>query len=271
MVPVGRRGGFRGGRDFQGGGRGRRIRRSRHQERGRRGWGRKRGPKVPRDPRTLTGPGNTALGIPVLAPRRGGGPGEGRLRQAGRDLLARTPDLGDLFGRAFEFFTDLVDPQVAGALLGALALALTFLLMGLGEPLGSWHAPAILASLAGAGWLLPGEGGEEDATPRLPGRGPRRSARRRRREESRGIRFVGEATKEPAARVPVEEPYALEVLEAGPAEGDVVCPFCACALEGAVVRCRRCETPHHRDCWREAKGCTTYACGEKKFRSVEEA
>jgi hypothetical protein len=43
------------------------------------------------------------------------------------------------------------------------------------------------------------------------------------------------------------------------------CPVCATAIERAdLVLCRRCRTPHHADCWRYARRCSTYACGERE-------
>lgn len=40
-----------------------------------------------------------------------------------------------------------------------------------------------------------------------------------------------------------------------------VCEYCRCAIARAErVDCLVCETPHHRDCWEEGVGCTTYGC-----------
>ena len=41
------------------------------------------------------------------------------------------------------------------------------------------------------------------------------------------------------------------------------CPFCASAVAPKgddVVRCPRCKTPHHRDCFAENAGCGMYGC-----------
>ena len=41
------------------------------------------------------------------------------------------------------------------------------------------------------------------------------------------------------------------------------CPFCASAVAPKgddVVRCPRCKTPHHVDCFAENKGCGMYGC-----------
>lgn len=42
------------------------------------------------------------------------------------------------------------------------------------------------------------------------------------------------------------------------------CQICGAALEGVLVRCARCSTPHHADCWTYAGACSTYGCGEKR-------
>ncbi len=44
----------------------------------------------------------------------------------------------------------------------------------------------------------------------------------------------------------------------------VRCPYCASDLAAPeALVCRSCETPHHQECWDDAGGCTTYACGER--------
>ena len=43
------------------------------------------------------------------------------------------------------------------------------------------------------------------------------------------------------------------------------CQICGASLEGTLVRCARCSTPHHADCWEYAGICSTYGCGEKTF------
>src|SRR5204863_6334359 len=49
-----------------------------------------------------------------------------------------------------------------------------------------------------------------------------------------------------------------------PAEGE--CQVCGVSLgQGAVVRCRRCATPHHEDCWAYTGECSTFACRERAF------
>ena len=43
------------------------------------------------------------------------------------------------------------------------------------------------------------------------------------------------------------------------------CPYCQSetARGAAVVRCAKCDTPYHADCWRENGGCAVYGCASK--------
>lgn len=43
------------------------------------------------------------------------------------------------------------------------------------------------------------------------------------------------------------------------------CSVCGTVMESHLVKCRKCKTPHHRDCWVYAGKCSTFACGEKRF------
>lgn len=44
------------------------------------------------------------------------------------------------------------------------------------------------------------------------------------------------------------------------------CQVCGTGLaQGAVVRCAKCRTPHHRDCWEFNGRCSTFACGETRI------
>lgn len=40
------------------------------------------------------------------------------------------------------------------------------------------------------------------------------------------------------------------------------CPFCNCGFtdEDDIVVCSECEMPHHKECWIENQGCSTYGC-----------
>jgi hypothetical protein len=44
-----------------------------------------------------------------------------------------------------------------------------------------------------------------------------------------------------------------------------VCKVCGDELRDDVVLCRRCKTPHHRDCWLYYGACSTYGCREPEF------
>lgn len=45
----------------------------------------------------------------------------------------------------------------------------------------------------------------------------------------------------------------------------MVCQVCGDVIETDLVWCRRCRTPHHRDCWEFTGVCSVYACGETEF------
>jgi len=60
----------------------------------------------------------------------------------------------------------------------------------------------------------------------------------------------------------------IEILDDVPAEAskDPVCQVCGADIASDMrVYCRRCKTPHHKDCWEFNGSCSTYACGEKRF------
>jgi len=62
----------------------------------------------------------------------------------------------------------------------------------------------------------------------------------------------------------------IEILDEQPepAAAEPVCQVCGAGIakEGRVY-CRRCKTPHHKDCWEFNQQCSTYACGEKRCTS----
>ena len=66
------------------------------------------------------------------------------------------------------------------------------------------------------------------------------------------------------ARLFAEKDDRVSVVEsAATATGE--CQICGASLEGSLVRCARCSTPHHADCWEYAGRCSTYGCGERTF------
>jgi hypothetical protein len=57
-----------------------------------------------------------------------------------------------------------------------------------------------------------------------------------------------------------------------------ICPYCQSPLKknADAVICSSCGTPHHKECWEENRGCTTYGCAlnpttEESFDLPEEA
>jgi hypothetical protein len=43
------------------------------------------------------------------------------------------------------------------------------------------------------------------------------------------------------------------------------CQVCGEGVLTEMVTCRRCLTPHHKECWHYYGSCTTYGCGETRF------
>ena len=41
-----------------------------------------------------------------------------------------------------------------------------------------------------------------------------------------------------------------------------ICPYCKTAFkpDDEIVVCSECDMPHHKDCWIENQGCTTFGC-----------
>jgi hypothetical protein len=50
-------------------------------------------------------------------------------------------------------------------------------------------------------------------------------------------------------------------------DAESICKICGVSLaEGGVVKCHKCSTPHHQDCWEFNGRCSTFACGETRSR-----
>ncbi len=49
-----------------------------------------------------------------------------------------------------------------------------------------------------------------------------------------------------------------------------ICPYCKCEItaDDTIVKCSICDMPHHRDCWIENQGCTTFGC-DGTIQSIE--
>lgn len=58
----------------------------------------------------------------------------------------------------------------------------------------------------------------------------------------------------------------VEAKEECDLPAEACCPVCAERLHGQLVFCRRCDTPHHKECWRYAGGCARFACGHVRKR-----
>ena len=73
------------------------------------------------------------------------------------------------------------------------------------------------------------------------------------------LQFYDAAVAVPAA--------GIEFIDAPKCTDEVAphCIVCGESLDGDLVSCRSCRTPHHRDCWQYFGGCATYACGGKQF------
>jgi hypothetical protein len=62
----------------------------------------------------------------------------------------------------------------------------------------------------------------------------------------------------------VGEP-GVRLQATSPAE-EPECQVCGAKMAPAdQVFCRRCRTPHHRDCWEYNQGCSTFGCGERRL------
>lgn len=56
----------------------------------------------------------------------------------------------------------------------------------------------------------------------------------------------------------------VEGQEAFPLD-EAVCRVCGEKIAHDLVFCRRCKTPHHRDCWLYAGRCSVFGCGAAQF------
>jgi len=61
----------------------------------------------------------------------------------------------------------------------------------------------------------------------------------------------------------------IEIDDDGPASGpaeDPVCQVCGSKIPAdGRVYCRKCRTPHHKECWEYNGKCSTFGCGESRF------
>ena len=77
-----------------------------------------------------------------------------------------------------------------------------------------------------------------------------------------------------ALKIALNVKYAFAGAEAVKADGvrfgtTGECQVCGSELGGNVVKCRRCGTPHHADCWKYTGRCSTFGCGSTKSRKAK--
>lgn len=67
--------------------------------------------------------------------------------------------------------------------------------------------------------------------------------------------------------IPSEKQYNVTIADN--ALKGKLCPFCKTDInEGEeVIVCPACNTPHHKNCWEENKGCTTFGCSEQHYEA----
>jgi len=66
-------------------------------------------------------------------------------------------------------------------------------------------------------------------------------------------------------REAVESLQAVQYFDAPMPASRPHCPVCAGEVIDRRVECRRCHTPHHRECWDYTGTCSVFACGERRF------
>lgn len=66
-------------------------------------------------------------------------------------------------------------------------------------------------------------------------------------------------------REAIESLQAVQYFDAPPQASRPHCPVCSGEVIDRRVECRRCHTPHHRECWDYTGTCSVFACGESRF------
>jgi len=84
------------------------------------------------------------------------------------------------------------------------------------------------------------------------------------REMSEVVEFLNRASDLAAALAGPATPEEVQIISAS-LEKRGACQVCGQDLGDKPVRCRKCKTPHHRECWEYLRVCSTFACGETKF------
>ena len=63
----------------------------------------------------------------------------------------------------------------------------------------------------------------------------------------------------------IENSGKIKVLSATVEQGGE-CQVCGTELSGIIISCKRCNTPHHEDCWTYMERCSTFGCAEPVIR-----
>jgi predicted RNA-binding Zn-ribbon protein involved in translation (DUF1610 family) len=87
---------------------------------------------------------------------------------------------------------------------------------------------------------------------------------------------VGKAFRCPRCRrefLASAENRMLRFSEVAEPSGAGTCPICQTAIEtgSVVLTCPECGQAHHRDCWQEVGGCSTYGCKQAPALTKEDA
>ncbi len=59
---------------------------------------------------------------------------------------------------------------------------------------------------------------------------------------------------------------SLQVSAVSLVSENEVCMICGENIVERRVHCRRCQTPHHQECWEYLGQCSTFGCGETKWQ-----
>ena len=79
------------------------------------------------------------------------------------------------------------------------------------------------------------------------------------------LNLVGLATELLARSREVESEAGIALVEAKTADSGE-CQVCGTEMSDEIVHCTRCGTPHHEECWLYMERCSTFGCGEVRFK-----
>lgn len=83
-----------------------------------------------------------------------------------------------------------------------------------------------------------------------------------------GLELYDQASSAGDAGITFLDPAEQQLEVYGETQDDrvAVCRVCGEEITERIVHCRSCRTPHHEDCWKYFGACSTYGCGERRFR-----